>query len=134
MKLDRSLLWFGGAGVLGLVVDVGVLTALTGLLGVYGARILSFIAAGTSTWVVNRLVTFSQRNSGLNLWQEYVRYLALMLGGGAVNFATYSFLAWKFVQTPFWLGIYVCVGSLLGMAVNYLGASRWLYRDRAARD
>lgn len=134
MKPDRSLLWFGIAGILGLAVDIGVLTASRGALGVYGARVLSFLAAATATWIVNRLVTFSDRNSGLNVWQEYVRYLGLMLGGGIVNFATYSFLAWKFVQTPFWLGIYVCMGSLIGMAVNYLGASRWLYRDRTARD
>lgn len=130
MKLNRSLLWFGIAGVLGLGVDIGVLTATRGTLGVYGARVLSFIAAATSTWLINRLLTFANRDAGLPLWQEYVRYMGLMVGGGLVNFATYSLLTWKFLQTPYWLGIYVCIGSVMGMAVNYLGASRWLYRDR----
>ncbi len=134
MKLDRSLLWFSIAGVLGLAVDVGVLTLSRGTLGIYGARIFSFIAAATATWIINRIVTFSDRDSGLTLFQEYVRYLGLMLGGGIVNFAAYSFFAWRFVQTPFWLGVYVCIGSLIGMVVNYLGASRWLYQDRKTRN
>lgn len=131
MKLNRSLLWFGVAGVVGLAVDVGVLTALREQLGVYGARATSFVAAATATWLINRRLTFAGRNAGVSLWHEYMRYLGLMLGGGLVNFATYSVLAWKFSQAPLWLGLYVCAGSLVGMTVNFLGASQWLYRHRA---
>ena len=128
MKLNRRLLWFGVAGIVGLAVDVGVLTALREFLGVHGARAISFVAAATATWLINRRQTFSDRNTGMGLWHEYVRYIGLMLGGGLVNFATYSALAWQFSQAPLWLGLYVCAGSLAGMAVNFLGANQWLYR------
>lgn len=133
MTLRHSLLWFGVAGVLGLVVDIAVLTALRDVLGVYGARAASFLAAATATWLVNRHRSFAGRSAGVGIWQEYLRYLGLMLGGGLVNLATYSFLAWRFSQTPLWLAIYVGAGSLAGMTVNYLGASQWLYRHKSGK-
>jgi putative flippase GtrA len=58
-----------------------------------------------------------------------VRYIGLMLGGGSVNYAVYSLLAWYLPQTTLHLLVYVAAGSLAGMTVNYLGASRWLYRS-----
>ena len=128
MSAKRSLLWFGLVGVAGLVVDIAVLTALREALGVYGARLASFVVAATFTWVLNRRLTFASRSAAMGLWGEYARYMGLMLGGGLVNYAIYSLLAWQFLQTPLWLAFYVAAGSLAGMAVNYLGASRWLYR------
>ncbi|MFN3437326.1 MAG: GtrA family protein [Acidovorax sp.] len=128
MKLNRSLLWFGIVGIVGLAVDVTLLTVLRDLLGVYGARVASFLAAATTTWILNRHFSFAGRSANMGIWREYVQYLGLMLGGGLINLATYSVLAWKLAQTPFWLGIYACAGSVLGMAVNFLGASKWLYR------
>ena len=47
-------LWrFGIAGVLGFVVDAGALYLLAPFLGWYGARVLSFWAAATATWLFN---------------------------------------------------------------------------------
>ena len=63
---------------------------------------------------------------------EYLRYLGLMLGGGAVNLAVYSLLAWTLPQGPWWLMLYVAAGTIAGLAVNYLGLSRLLYRKRRA--
>ncbi len=128
MNFSRSFLWFCVAGLVGLFIDVAVLTALRDALGVYGARLASFLAAATATWLLNRQVAFAGRQTTTGLLGEYLQYLGLMAGGGLVNLATYSLLAWKLPQTPSWLGLYVAVGSLIGLAVNYLGASRWLYR------
>lgn len=128
MSAKGSMLWFGAVGVAGLVVDVTVLTALRESLGVYGARLASFVAAASSTWVLNRTLTFASRSAAMGLWAEYARYMGLMLGGGLVNYAIYSLLAWRFAQTPLLLALYVATGSCAGMVVNYLGASRWLYR------
>ena len=54
MKEARSLGWFLVAGLLGLAVDVGVLYLAAPWLGWYAARALSFLAAATVTWRVNR--------------------------------------------------------------------------------
>lgn len=128
MIVNRSFLWFTVAGVIGLLVDVTALTALRGTLGVYGARIASFLLAATATWLFNRSVTFSDRRATAGLLGEYLRYLGLMIGGGVVNLAAYSVLAWQFPHGPLWLALYVAAGSLMGMMVNYLGVNRWLYR------
>lgn len=130
MKISRPLLLFGVAGIVGLVVDIGVLTLFRDLLGVYGARLVSFWTAATSTWLLNRYLTFSDRSAAMGLWSEYVHYMGLMLGGGTVNYATYSLLAWRFSQNPLWLMLYVAAGSLVGMTVNYLSTNLWLYRQR----
>lgn len=130
MTQSRQLLWFGAVGVIGLAVDVTILTVLREPIGVYAARIASFLGAATITWILNRRFTFAHRSTGMSLGSEYVRYLSLMLGGGLVNLATYSLLASKFSQTPLWLSAYVCIGSLLGMAVNFAGASKWLFRHK----
>lgn len=131
MTFSRSFLWFCVAGLVGLLVDVVALIALRNALGVYGARVASFLAAATVTWLLNRQVAFAGRQATAGLLGEYLQYLGLMTGGGLVNLATYSLLAWQFPQTPSWLGLYVAIGSVAGLAVNYLGASRWLYRDNS---
>jgi putative flippase GtrA len=130
MKLSSSLLKFGAVGIIGLAVDLAVLAALRDALGVYGARAVSFLAAATATWLLNRHFTFSSRSAELSLWREYAHYMGLMLGGGLINIGTYSLLAWQFSQAPLWLAVYTCAGSLAGMTMNFLGASQWLYRHK----
>ena len=46
----------------------------------------------------------------------------------AVNYAVYSALVWYLDHTPLRLIFYVAAGSVGGLVVNYLGASRMLYR------
>ncbi|MGE8445449.1 MAG: GtrA family protein [Comamonas sp.] len=128
-KIKRSVLWFLIAGSLAFVVDVAVLTLLRDALGVYAARAVSFWLAATTTWLINRNISFAGRSASGSLLTEYLRYLGLMLGGGAVNLAVYSLLAWIFPQGPLWLMLYVAAGTLVAMTVNYLSMTRLLYRQ-----
>lgn len=132
MKISRQLLWFGVAGTIGFVVDATTLVVAREWLGVYAARLLSFVVAVTATWLLNRSVTFKERAAGVGIVQEYARYFGLMIAGGLVNYATYSLLVWKFNQGPLWLVVYVGAGSIAGLLVNYLSASKLLYRQRKA--
>lgn len=129
-KIKRSVLWFLIAGSLAFVVDVVVLTLLRDALGVYAARAVSFWLAATTTWLINRNISFAGRSASGSLLTEYLRYLGLMLGGGAVNLAVYSLLAWTLPQGPLWLMLYVAAGTLVAMTVNYLSMTRLLYRQR----
>ncbi|ULR88097.1 GtrA family protein [Comamonas sp. B21-038] len=131
IKIKRSVLWFLIAGSLAFVVDVAVLTLLRDTLGVYAARAVSFWLAATTTWLINRNISFAGRSASGGLLTEYLRYLGLMLGGGAVNLAVYSLLAWIFPQGPQWLMLYVAAGTLVAMTVNYLSMTRLLYRQRS---
>lgn len=130
MTQPRELLRFALVGVIGLAVDVTLLAILREPIGIYAARIVSFFGAATATWILNRSFTFADRSAGVHIFSEYVRYLGLMLSGGLVNLAAYSLLASRFSQAPLWLSAYVCIGSLLGMVVNFMGASKWLFRHK----
>lgn len=132
MKLFRELLLFGVAGVIGFLVDSGVLYLLKASLGLYYGRLVSFVCAVLTTWIINRQLTFNQRASGLSLAQEFFRYLGLMLGGGVVNYTSYALLVYfvDFVaRQPVWG---VAVGSCAGMLVNWLLARFFIFRGRTA--
>ena len=59
MSLPTQFLRFGLVGAVGFLVDVGVLYAMHGLgLDLYTARVVSFLAAATFTWLGNRFFTF----------------------------------------------------------------------------
>ncbi len=119
-------------GSLALLVDVGVLYLAKPALGVYGGRVLSFLAAATFTWWLNRIWTFATAPglSWMQLLREWLHYLALMGVGGAVNYLSYAGLvAWQGPTDP-WPLLGVALGSVTGMGVNYLGASRLLDRQR----
>lgn len=126
----RQLFLFAVAGVIGLLVDIAVLYALRGALGPFYGRAVSFLAAVLATWLVNRYITFSSRRSGLSLKREFAAYFTLMLAGGAVNYAAYSALVLRaeLVRQHLFLG--VVVGSLAGMAVNFLTSRYLLFRRR----
>ena len=126
----RELFGFVLAGVLGLLVDTGVLYAVRETLGLVLGRALSFLAAVLTTWVVNRTLTFRHRHSGLGLAREFWRYLGLMLAGGAVNYLVYLLLVWNWTQAEHHPVLGVAAGSLAGMAVNWLSARFLVFAHR----
>ena len=133
----RSLLLFGVAGVLGLVVDAAVLYALAPWLGWYAARVASFWAAASATWAFNRRLTFSDAPAPATrrgVLRQYAHYLAAMLAGGAVNYAVYALTLARVPMPGINPGLKplacVALGSLAGMVVNY-ASSRWLIFRRA---
>lgn len=105
-------------GAIGFVVDVTVLYGLSNLLGWHAARLASFLCAATTTWMLNRRLTFSGRRSHARM-HEYLRYLVSMLGGGLVNYLVYLVtlhgLAGRYAPASG-----VAIGSLAGLLVNYL--------------
>jgi putative flippase GtrA len=129
MKLGREFLAFGLVGVAGFVVDVGMLYLAAPLLGWYAARVLSFVAAATATWVLNRRYTFTARQSGTSLGREYVRYLVTMLGGAAVNYAVY--VATLHLVDGRWApALGVALGSCAGLVVNFASARQIVFKSK----
>ena len=122
--------WFGVAGVIGFLVDVGVLYLLKGALGLYGARVLSFFCAAFSTWLFNRAVTFRGRRSGHSKGKEFGIYLALMTIGGSVNYGVFALLVSRLDLVAQHPAIGVAAGSLAGMVVNLVTSRFMLFRHR----
>lgn len=125
----RQLAMFCVGGVIGFVIDAGVLQLL--VVGLawdrYSARLISFLCAATATWLFNRRYTFPgpQRNS---LFGEWARYVVAMSGGFACNFAVYSALVYFFDIDGRWLILAVAAGSVAGLGVNFTASRYWVYR------
>ena len=127
MKLGRQFLSFAVVGAIGFVVDVAVLYLVAPLLGWYGARVVSFLAAATATWALNRRYTF--RRSEASVLREYLGYLVTMLGGAVVNYGAYV-LVLHWATGPWAPAAGVALGSCAGLVVNFLSARYLVFRAR----
>ncbi len=127
----KKFILFALAGCVGFVVDTGVLYALKGALGPYGARVISFLCAVFATWLINRALAFRGQVAGVPLWREFLHYLGAMIGGGVVNYAVYAVLVTMVPLVAEHPVIGVAAGSAVGMFVNYFLASKLVFRARA---
>lgn len=129
----KQFLRFGVVGAAGFVVDAGTLWAVRLLWGLdpYSARVLSYLAAATATWALNRRYTFvgADRRGALGQW---LRFLFANLGGGAVNYLTYALLisSTSLPDLPAGLGLTVAVGagSLAGLLVNFVASRQLVFK------
>ncbi|QQR70077.1 MAG: GtrA family protein [Alphaproteobacteria bacterium] len=130
----RELACFSAIGVVGLLVDMGVLMMAVHGLGLdpYSGRLLSFLAAATGNWALNRYVTFKRHDRGAPL-RQWARYLAANGVGFAVNYSVYGLLvalAPMVKAQPLWG---VAAGSVAGLGVNFLASRRFVFRAHPPR-
>jgi putative flippase GtrA len=129
----NQFLRFCMVGVVGFVIDAGILQAL--VVGAhanpYAARIASFLAAASGTWLMNRHYVFAVRRKPTHA--EWLRYVGLMVLGALVNYGAYALCIafWVFARAQPWLG--VAVGSVAGLGVNFTTA-RLLFRQSKGCD
>lgn len=131
----HQLFWFGVSGMLGLLVDMGVLWLAVPWLGLYGGRVLSFLCAATTTWAFNRRQTFAPTGrQGKTLAAEYLAYLGSMGVGGVINYSAYVAFVRHFPDLTGSAMYGVAVGSLAGMCVNFLSARFLIFRRMPGTD
>lgn len=136
MALRKEILLFAISGVIGFLVDAGIVQFLVREWAVnpYEARVFSFLCAATTTWSFNRKYTFAGKSTGSRR-RELLRYIVAMAGGFALNYGTYAacVAAWPLVRA--WPAIGVAAGSIAGAAMNFLSSKYWIFRapraDRA---
>lgn len=124
MSADRPKTWeqffrFGLVGILGFAVDATVLSlVLTAHIGLLPGRCISYVAAASCTWLLNRRWTFNERcGSPVKQW---VRFLAANSCGGAVNYGAYAFLVLHSSSFATYPVFAVAIGSISGLAINFL--------------
>ncbi len=123
MRLRREIIWFAVGGVIGFLVDAGIVEALVTAThwNPYTARLVSFLTAASVTWWWNRTVTFSHRRrhraSG-----EWVRWLAVMAVGAGINYGVYALVLALFAIARAWPVLGVAAGSLGAAGCNFAGA------------
>jgi putative flippase GtrA len=122
---------FSIVGAIGFCVDSAVLYAAIYLLelGPYFGRVLSYLVAATSTWYLNRTLTFPD-SSGAHKVKEWLGFVGWNCLGGAVNYCTY--VIYLRYSSPSLAApvIGVGMGACAGLLVNYT-LSRHLVFTRA---
>lgn len=129
MALRKEILLFAISGLIGFIVDAGIVQFLVREWAVnpYEARVASFLAAATTTWSFNRRYTFAGRSTGSRR-RELLRYLFAMAGGFALNYGTYAICVAASALVRSWPAIGVAAGSVAGAAVNFLSSKYWIFR------
>jgi putative flippase GtrA len=127
-----QFLKFGVVGTIGFVVDTAVLYAGLALgLGLYGGRAISYLAAATTTWALNRAWTFRSAGSG-PAWRQWAVFVAVNLIGFACNYGTYAALVWSLPLVAAHPVLGVAAGSLAGMVGNFVLSRRYVFREGQA--
>jgi putative flippase GtrA len=131
--LTAQFLRFGVVGVVGFLVDAGLLRALLAAgLGYYSGRAISFLSAATATWILNRSFTFRRDAEVVRAHPaaEWLSYLGLMLIGGVANYGAYALAVENSTLVRAHPELGVALGSLVGMVINYWTAKTMIFERR----
>ena len=120
---------FAFVGTIGFGVDVVVLyTCLSAVgLGVYSGRVVSYFAAATTTWYLNRRITFVgfEKTKPLRQWFRFVLTNGF---GGLVNYGVYSVVVSIGAAIPFAPLLGVAAGSIAGLILNFAASQAFVFR------
>ena len=132
-RMAAEFLRFGAVGTAGFAVDATALMAALALgLGPWLGRVLSYLAAATTTWLLNRAWTFrgaGRRDAPVRQW---ALFLVTSLGGFACNYGTYAALVAGSPLVARHPVLGVAAGSLAGLVCNFLLVRRFVF-GRATR-
>ena len=126
---QSQFLRFGLVGVVGFVVDAGVLQALISLAGwgPIAARLVAVPTAVFATWLLNRTITFPESHGGpvlRSLW----RYAVVSAAGASVNFCVYTALVFASATMAAMPILPLAIGSIIALIVNFLGSKHFAFR------
>jgi putative flippase GtrA len=129
MAVRSQFLRFVLVGVVGFLVDAGVLQALVTLAG-WGpitARLVAVPTAVFATWLLNRTITFPQSHSGPAL-RSLLRYVAVSAAGAGVKFCVYTALVFASASMAALPIAPLAIASIVALVVNYLGSKHYAFR------
>ena len=118
---------FGIIGTLGFVWDTGIVYALTPLIGVYSAGIVSYILVASINWLLNRVWTYRNVSHGVR-HRQLVLFLMANSVGFVLNRGTFALLIASFPLCRTYLVIPVAAGGICGMFVNFFLSRRLVFR------
>ena len=131
LQSHHKMVRFAVVGVGGFVVDCAVFALLHYIVGLplMTARISSFIAAATTTWFGNRVLTFGFKGQGrwsdkLIQWQKFMFSASISAVPNLLCFKLMVELLPVFTGAVF---IAMAVGILVGMVTNYLFSQYWVF-------
>lgn len=131
LRLLGELFRFGSVGVVGFLVDAGVLTAAMLLgAGPWLGRVFSYVVAASTTFGLNRAWTFRAADRSRPITRDWSVFLLVNLVGFACNYGTYAAMVTGLPAVREFPVLGVAAGSLAGMAGNFLLSRRYVFRNR----
>lgn len=128
-RVRKARVWpFIVVGGIGFVIDAAVLSWLVHAMEwrPLRARIVSFFAAVTATWAINRRYTFADRRS-YRAPQEYSRYIATQTLGAVLNYAVFAAAILMLPVIAHYPVLPLALGSGVAMFFNYFAMQRWVF-------
>lgn len=131
--MTRQFLHFGVVGTVGFIVDASILWLLSHWLPYEFARAISFWAAVTSNWWLNRIFTFKEAERNEKAHHQWGRFFLASLIGFIPNWGIFVLLIqWGSQQTfgdwavfPY---IAMVPGILAGMLINFVLSKMWVFK------
>lgn len=139
--VSRQFLTFALIGVGGLLVDLAALALALQLLMLdpYSGRVVSYLAAATFTWYMNRQYNFTgvSRRGAIRQW---ARFLAANGVGALVNYTIYVLVLWIGPKMIAIVGLWpttlalmlpfagVAAGSVAGLVFNFVLSKRLVFK------
>ncbi len=127
--LIKQFLKFGIVGTLGFIVDISVLKFCMVFLGMgpYLGRVFSFLLGATTTWICNRVFTFSDRRHG-HMGMQWAKFLIVCAVGFTLNYGTYAALISLIPYIYLHPVLGVAAGSLTAMFFNFFMVRTLVFR------
>jgi putative flippase GtrA len=126
----RQFFSFGCVGVAGLIVDAGVLWSMLHVVGLdpYSSRLISYIAAATVTWALNRSLTFRQQRTSDSLWRQWFKFLLANLSGFAANYLVYALCINTIPIMAQYQVLALIPASIVGLVFNFTASKKLVFR------
>lgn len=120
---------FGIVGVIGFIVDAGVLMLCMQEFGMgpYSGRMISFMAGASTTWICNRHFTFRGLGSG-HAGVQWFKFVLASAGGFTFNYGTYAALVANTELAAAYPVLGVAAGSIAGMFFNFAASKKLVFR------
>jgi putative flippase GtrA len=129
--ISKRFIRFSIFGIVGFLADSSILYLMLSFgSSPMTSRLISFLCAVFVTWQLNRRMTFDAPRQQ-SLMREGVSYLLAMSIGGAFNLMTY-FAVIRSLPDQVWVpALGVAMGSIVGLMMNYLIATNWVFAVKA---
>jgi len=127
--MNNKYIKFACVGGIGFIVDLSAMIILSTLLPLFIARLLAFLFAVNSNWLLNRNFTFKKQQSENNtgLIQEWGKFLCSSCFGAIPNLVCYWLLITCLSLSGNAAILAIIPGVILGVIINYLLADRWVF-------
>lgn len=120
-----SLVRFLLVGGVGLSLNVCLVYTLRDYIGLVPSRMVSYVAAFTVTWFLNRWFTFHSNDP--KKMRQWSRYASIYVGTGVLHIASFAFLVNQFVflnRNPIWA---ILIAAALIAFINFSLSRRFAF-------